>query len=129
MWDSISNYVYDTVSVITKIYIFLLYFVSVSLLIMQSQPASIAWTVTSAVAFYHCWSYAHSVLWIRGVVYIWYIVVHNLSLWDMHIYLNFDLINVNHAYSLRILNFANSTVGYKNWCCFVSIKFDVEKSG
>ena len=27
-----------------------------------------------------------------------------------------------------MLNFANSTVGYKNWC-FISIKFDFEKSG
>ena len=26
-----------------------------------------------------------------------------------------------------MLNFANSTVGFKNWCCFISIKFDIEK--
>ena len=29
--------------------------------------------------------------------------------------------------SLRMLDFADSTVGYKNWHCFISIKFDVEK--
>ena len=51
------------------IYFFL---ILLQLLIMQSQPALIAWTGTSA-AFYHCWSYTeHSVLWIRCVVYIWY---------------------------------------------------------
>ena len=71
-WAGISNYVYSTISVITKIYIFLLYFQSVSLMIMRSQPASISWTVTSTGAFYHCWSYTdHSVLWIRCVVCIW----------------------------------------------------------
>ena len=42
----------------------------------------------------------------------------------MQIYLNFDLINVNDT-----LNFANSTVGYKNLRCVISIKFDVEKTG
>ena len=59
---------YSTILVITKIYIFLLlYFTLVLLLIMRSQPASIGWTVTSTVAFYHCWSYTeHSqLLWIR----------------------------------------------------------------
>ena len=72
-WAGISNYVYSTVFVITKMYIFLLCFPLVSLLIMRGQPASIAWTVTSAAAFYHCWSCTgHSVLWIRCVVYIWY---------------------------------------------------------
>ena len=45
----------------------------------------------------------------------------------MRIYFNFDLINVNDTHSLRMLNFANSTVGYENWYCFVSIKFDVER--
>ena len=45
------------------------------------------------------------------------------------IYLNFDLINVNDRQSLRMLNFTNSTVGYKNRYSFISIKFDVEKSG
>ena len=34
----------------------------------------------------------------------------------MQIHLNFDLINVNDA-----LNFANSTVGYKNLRCVISI--------
>ena len=32
----------------------------------------------------------------------------------MQIYLNFDLINVNDTYSMRMLNFVNSTVVYKN---------------
>ena len=44
-----------------------------SFAIIQSQPASIAWTVTSTAAFYHCWKYTeHSGLWIRCVVCIWY---------------------------------------------------------
>ena len=33
------------------------YFTSVLLLIMRSQPASIAWTVPSTASFCHCWSY------------------------------------------------------------------------
>ena len=45
----------------------------------------------------------------------------------MRIYLIFDLMNVNGAWSLRILNFANSAVGYENLICFVSIKFDFEE--
>ena len=50
--------VYSTILVITKIYIFLFrYFTSGLLLIMQSQSASIAWTVTSTSALYHCRSY------------------------------------------------------------------------
>ena len=67
-------YVYSTILVITKIYLsVLLYFTSVLLLIMRSQPASIATTVASTAAFYHCWSYTkHSDLWIRCVVYILY---------------------------------------------------------
>ena len=28
---------------------------------------------------------------------------------------------------LSILNFADSTVGYENWYCFISFKFGVEK--
>ena len=52
----VSNY--NIILVITKIYIFLLlYFALVLLLIMRSQPASIAWTITSTTAFYHKWSY------------------------------------------------------------------------
>ena len=43
-WTGINNYVYSIILVITKIYIFYLhYFTSVLLLIMRSQPASIAW--------------------------------------------------------------------------------------
>ena len=38
----------------------------------------------------------------------------------------FDLINVNDTQSLRMHNFANSTMGYENWYCFI-IKFGVEK--
>ena len=54
-------------------FIYFFFFILLQLLIMRSQPASVAWTVTSAAAFYHCWSYTeHSVLWIRCVVYIWY---------------------------------------------------------
>ena len=66
----------STILVITKIYIFLfLYFTLVLLLIMQSQPTSIAWTVTSTAFFYLCWSYTkHSHLWIRCVAYVIVIV-------------------------------------------------------
>ena len=72
-WAGVGNYVYNTILVITKIYIFLLYFTSVLLLIMRSQPVSIVWSVTSTATFYHCWSYTdHSDLWIWCVVYIWY---------------------------------------------------------
>ena len=73
-WTGFNNYVYSTILVITKIYIFhLLYLTSVLLLKMRSQPASITWTVKSTASFYHCWSYMeHSVLWIRCVVYILY---------------------------------------------------------
>ena len=46
----------------------------------------------------------------------------------MQNYLKFDLINVNNTLLLRMLNFANSTVGYKN-SCFISTKFDFEKIG
>ena len=74
-WQAtISSCIYSTMLVIRKIYIFLpLYFNSVFLLIMWSQPASMAWTVTSAAAFYCYWSYReHSVLLIRCVGHIWY---------------------------------------------------------
>ena len=50
-WAGFSNYGYSTNWAITKIYIFLLYFTSVLLLMMQSQPASVSWTVTSTAAF------------------------------------------------------------------------------
>ena len=43
----------------------------------------------------------------------------------MQIYLNVDLINVIDTQSLRMPNFANATMEYKNLCCFISIKFDV----
>ena len=74
LWAGVRNYVCSIILVITKIYIFpLLYFTSVLLLIMRSQPSSIAWTVTSTAAFCLCWSYKeHSDLWIRCVVNIWY---------------------------------------------------------
>ena len=99
--EPVSANVYSTILVITKIYIFLLlYFTSVLLLIVQSQPFSFAWTVTSTAAIYHCWSYMeHSDLWIRCVACIWY--WHSLSLWDMRIYLIFDLINVNDNASMH----------------------------
>ena len=47
----------------------------------------------------------------------------------MQIYLNFDLIHNNDKQSLRMLNFANSTVKYKNWFWLIYVKFDVEKCG
>ena len=40
-WAGVSNYVYSTILVITKVYIFLLCFTSDLLLITRSQPASI----------------------------------------------------------------------------------------
>ena len=94
-WNCVSNYVYSTILVIAKIYIFLfLHFTSGLLLIMLSQSASIAWKVTSTAALYHCWSSTeHSDLWIKCIVYIWYL--HSSSLRDMRIYLIIDLINVN----------------------------------
>ena len=67
-WAEVSNYICSTILVITKIYIFLLYFTSVLLLIMRSQPASIAQTLTSTAAFYHCWSYTEYYdLWISAL--------------------------------------------------------------
>ena len=69
-WASISNYVYDTIVVITKIYIFLLYFTLVLLLIMRSRPASIGWTVTFAAAPYHCCSYTEYLFYDIDVLYI-----------------------------------------------------------
>ena len=73
-WAGVRYYVYNTILVITKIYIFLpLYFTSVLWLIIRRQPASNAWTVTSTTAFYHCWSYTeYSNLWSKCVAYISY---------------------------------------------------------
>ena len=72
-WAGISNYFYGSISVITKIYVFVFYFASVSLLIMRSQPALIAWKVTSTAAFCRCWSHTeYSDLWIGCVVCISY---------------------------------------------------------
>ena len=71
-WAGVSNYVYSTILVIKKIS-FLLYFTSVLLLKMWSQPASIAWTVTTTATFYYCWNYTeHSDFWIRCVIYTLY---------------------------------------------------------
>ena len=75
LWAGVNSIIaYSIILVITKIYIFSLrYFASVLLFIMWRQPSSIAWTVTSTAAFYHCSSYMeHSDLWIRCVAYIWY---------------------------------------------------------
>ena len=69
-WASISNDVYDTIVVITKIYIFLLYFTLVLLLIMRSQPASIGWTVTFAAVPYYCCSYTEYLFYDIDVLYI-----------------------------------------------------------
>ena len=50
-----------------------------------------------------------------------------MVLWNIRIYLIFDLINVNDTESLHMFNFTNSTAVYKNLYCFISIKFGVEK--
>ena len=47
--------------------------------------------------------------------------------WDVRIYLIFDLINANKMQSLCMLDFANSTFATKTWYCFISCKFNVEK--
>ena len=120
-WDGISNYVYSTILVITKIYVLILpYFTSVLIEIIRSQPTSIAWIVTSTAAFYHHWNFTeHSMLYIFNIdifcpyeicIFIWF----------------FDLINVNNTKSWRILNFAYLTVGYDNRC-FISMKFGFDK--
>ena len=59
-------------SLYMKTYTFLpLSFTSVLLSIMRSQPASIAWTVTSIASFCHCWSYTeHCVFYELDVLYI-----------------------------------------------------------
>ena len=79
----VSNY--STILVITKIYIFLLlYFTLVLLLIMQSQPTSTAWTVTSTVEFYHhCWSYTEYsyLLWTRCDIFYINMVCNNTYTW------------------------------------------------
>ena len=79
----VSNY--STVLVISKIYIFLpLYFTLVLLLIMQSQPTSTAWTVTSTVEFYHhCWSYTEYsyLLWTRCDIFYINMVCNNTYTW------------------------------------------------
>ena len=67
-------FVYITILMITKIYVFLLlYFTPVLLLIMWSQPASIAWTVTSTTAFYHWWNTQNILIYELDVLYIFYI--------------------------------------------------------
>ena len=96
-WAGISNYAYSTILEISEIYIFLLlYFTSVLLLIMRNQSASIAWTVASAAAFYHCWSdKEHSVLYIVdiGIVcpyeiceFIWFLISTS-AIYNLHAYL------------------------------------------
>ena len=67
----VSNYVCSITLVITKIYVFpILYFTSVLLLIMRSQPSLIAWTVTSTAAFYLCWSTQNILVYELGAFYI-----------------------------------------------------------
>ena len=77
-YAGISGWAYNT-------YIFLpAFFTSTLLLIMQGQPASIAWTGTST--FYHCWCYTkHYVLWIRYFAYILY--YYSLLVRDVDIFL------------------------------------------
>ena len=78
--------VYSIILVFTKMYIFALYFTTVLLLIILSQPSSIGWTVwtvTSTAAFSHCWSYMeHSDLWIRCVIYISCFLMRYANLFD-----------------------------------------------
>ena len=67
----VRNYVCSITLVITEIYIFpLLYFTSVLLLIMRSQPSLIAWTVTSTAAFYLCWSTQNILVYELDLFYI-----------------------------------------------------------
>ena len=100
---------------------FLLYFTSVLLLIMWSQSASIAWTVTSTAAFYHCWSYTeHSDIWIR---YVYIFDINVVCPYEICKFMWFLI----WYYVLHMFNSANSTLGYENWYCFISIKFDFQK--
>ena len=86
-WAGVSNCVYSTNLVITKIYTFRLYITSVLLLIMWGQPAWIVWMVTSTAEFSHCWSYIeHADLW---VIFVCISYQYSLPLWDMQIYLVF----------------------------------------
>ena len=113
--------VYSTILVIIKIYIFLLYFTSVLVLIMRSQPASITWTVKSTAAFYHCWSYTeHYDSWISALSIFDINIVCLYEIWEFTWFLIW-------YYTLRMLNFASSTLGYEICYCFISIKFDFER--
>ena len=94
-WAGISNYVYNNLSVITKMYIFLLYFSLVLLSITQSEPTLITWTVTSRAVFKILYITRNMNLWIRCIVFIWYDL--SLPLWDMTIYLIFNLKKVNNT--------------------------------
>ena len=64
------------------------------LLLMRSQPDSIAWTVTSGAAFYHGWSYTeHSDLSIRcdmfyiNIVCPYDIYIYIYTLYIIYIYI------------------------------------------
>ena len=60
-WTSVSN----SIALFWWSRRFIYFFLFVLLQFMQSQPASITWTVTSTAAFYDCWSFTeHSDLWI-----------------------------------------------------------------
>ena len=99
LWAGVGKYGYSIILVIAKIYIFPLLCFTLVLLLKQSQPCSIAWTVTSTAAFCHCWSYMkHSDLWIIFVVYIWYWHSFPYEICKF-IWLIFDLINLNEKYS------------------------------
>ena len=83
------------------IYFFLLYFTLVLLLIRRSQPASIAWTVTSTVAFYHCWSETkHShLLWFRCEIFL----INMVCPYDIYIYIYIYIYKVYmHIYNIYI---------------------------
>ena len=71
-------HVYSTMSIalfwwLRRLYISSSFFYFSLLLIMRSQPASIAWTVTFTAAFYHCWNTQDILIYESDVFYIFYI--------------------------------------------------------
>ena len=87
----------------------------VLLIIMRSQPALAAWTVTSTAAFYHCWSKRN-------------ILCCTCCSYELYAFIWFWFSKCQRYVTLHMVKFASSTVDYENWYCFISIEFDVEKS-
>ena len=54
-------------------FIYFFFFMLLQLLIMQSQPASTAWTVTSTAAFYHCGNTQNILIYELDVLHIFYV--------------------------------------------------------